>query len=204
MDATWQAVYRLKAWLDRESTLPPDVERIARVMKVGAEAGEAFDACEGVLGRNPRKGVTNTWSDVHCELIDVVLSAMIALATLAADAPAVFARRAEVDPGCGPDAIWEAIGQAKQRRDRESVLVGETVLLARVLAIGASAGQAFAAYDEAANQMPARSMDAVCSALADVVIDAMIALVSLTADAADTFARRLQFVERRALQASAA
>jgi hypothetical protein len=37
-------------------------------MKIGEEVGETNQAVIGVLGQNPRKGVTHTWEDVHAEL----------------------------------------------------------------------------------------------------------------------------------------
>lgn len=90
MDELWDAVDGLKNWLDAAGT-PAD----ARVMKVGAEAGELFDAYLGVRGQEPRKGVTHAWDDVYDELGDVALSALVALATLTPDARAAFGRRVE-------------------------------------------------------------------------------------------------------------
>lgn len=89
----WDTVDRLVAWLDAASTLPHDTERLLRVMKLSEEVGETTQALTGVLGQNPRKGVTHTWQDVENELCDVILTAMVALTTLNPDARKVFAER---------------------------------------------------------------------------------------------------------------
>ena len=87
----WGTVDRLVAWLDDSSTRPPETDRLLRVMKLSEEVGETTQAVMGVLGANPRKGVTHTWPDVEAELCDVILTAMVALATVTADARRVFA-----------------------------------------------------------------------------------------------------------------
>lgn len=94
-ESAWDTVDRLVEWLDGASTLPPDTERLLRVMKLSEEVGETAQAVTGVLGQNPRKGVTHTWQDVEAELCDVILTAMVALTTLNPDARKVFAERVE-------------------------------------------------------------------------------------------------------------
>lgn len=94
-ESAWDTVDRLVDWLDGASTLPPDTERLLRVMKLSEEVGETAQAVTGVLGQNPRKGVTHTWQDVEAELCDVILTAMVALTTLNPDARKVFAERVE-------------------------------------------------------------------------------------------------------------
>lgn len=89
----WDTVDRLVGWLDDASTLPPETERLLRVMKLSEEVGETTQALAGALGTNPRKGVTHTWQDVEAELCDVILTAMVALTTLNPDARKVFAER---------------------------------------------------------------------------------------------------------------
>jgi len=58
------------------------------------EADKDFTACHvrvRVGGRPaPARGVTHTWEDVHAELSDVILTATVALSTLAPDAAKVF------------------------------------------------------------------------------------------------------------------
>jgi NTP pyrophosphatase (non-canonical NTP hydrolase) len=94
-ERAWDTVDQLVRWLDDSSTLAPESERLLRVMKLSEEVGETTQAIIGVLGQNPRKGVTHTWQDVEAELCDVVLTAMVALTTLNPDARKVFAERLE-------------------------------------------------------------------------------------------------------------
>jgi NTP pyrophosphatase (non-canonical NTP hydrolase) len=77
-------------WLDANRTLPPETEKLLRIMKLTEETGEVTQAVTGTLGQNPRKGVTHTWDDVQAELCDVMFTAMVALATLTPDAREVF------------------------------------------------------------------------------------------------------------------
>jgi NTP pyrophosphatase (non-canonical NTP hydrolase) len=66
--------------------------RVLRCFKVAEETGEVAAAIIGATGQNPRKGQTHTWDDVQSELCDVILSGMVALASISPDAEAVFAR----------------------------------------------------------------------------------------------------------------
>jgi len=90
MDDVWDTIGKITGQLDASSTLPPDTERLLRIMKLTEEAGEVTQAVIGALGQNPRKGVTHTWDDVQAELCDVMFTAMVALATLTPDAREVF------------------------------------------------------------------------------------------------------------------
>ena len=91
--AIWDSVDRLVAWLDDESRLGPDAERLLRIIKLSEEVGEVGQAVIGATGQNPRKGVTHSWDDVQHELCDVVFTALVALRTLTPDARDVFAQR---------------------------------------------------------------------------------------------------------------
>lgn len=91
--STWGTIDRLVGWLDSESAVSPDVARLLRVLKISEEAGEVAEAVHGVMGSNPRKGASHTWEDVQEELCDVILTAMVALATLTPDAQKVFEER---------------------------------------------------------------------------------------------------------------
>ncbi|WP_373299826.1 MazG-like family protein [Streptomyces albospinus] len=88
--ALWETVDGLVRWLDRESPLPPEQERLLRILKLSEEAGEVAQAVIGAVGQNPRKGHSHTWDDVHSELCDVIVTAMVALRTLTPDAQRVF------------------------------------------------------------------------------------------------------------------
>ena len=90
MDDVWDSIGEIVDWLDTSSTLPPETERLLRIMKITEEAGEVSQAVTGTIGQNPRKGITHTWDDVTAELCDVILTAMVALTTLTPDAPKVF------------------------------------------------------------------------------------------------------------------
>ncbi|WP_435244101.1 MazG-like family protein [Streptomyces sioyaensis] len=88
--AVWEAIDGIVHWLDRESTLPREQERLLRLLKLTEEAGEVAQAVIGATGQNPRKGHSHTWDEVHGELCDVILTAMVALRTLTPDARGVF------------------------------------------------------------------------------------------------------------------
>ncbi|GAA2676259.1 MazG-like family protein [Streptomyces lunalinharesii] len=88
--APWRTVEALVGWLDRESALPKEQERLLRVLKLSEEVGEAAQAVIGATGQNPRKGRSHTWDDVHAELCDVIVTAMVALRTLTPEARQVF------------------------------------------------------------------------------------------------------------------
>lgn len=80
-------------WLDRSN--PDDQhEHSCRVLKIGEEIGEAQEvlaalpvaygravsAYIGMVGQNPRKGVTHTPDDLCMELADVAITALCAMA----------------------------------------------------------------------------------------------------------------------------
>jgi NTP pyrophosphatase (non-canonical NTP hydrolase) len=90
MDDAWDTIGNITRQLDAMSTLPPDTERLLRIMKIAEETGEVTQAVTGTLGQNPRKGITHTWDDVQAELCDVMFTAMVALTTLTPDAREVF------------------------------------------------------------------------------------------------------------------
>ncbi len=89
---TWETVGRLVAWLDSESRHSNEVTLLLRALKITEEAGEVAEAIHGLMGGNPRKGRSHTQEDVERELCDVVLTAMVTLATLTPDAQSVFRR----------------------------------------------------------------------------------------------------------------
>jgi NTP pyrophosphatase (non-canonical NTP hydrolase) len=71
-------VASITAWLD-DSNLPGPHEDSMRVLKLVEEAGEAAAAYIGMVGQNPRKGVTHTQTDLLNELADVALTALCAM-----------------------------------------------------------------------------------------------------------------------------
>ena len=90
MDDAWRTINQIVSWLDASSTLPPETEKLLRIMKLTEEAGEVTQAVIGAMGQNPRKGVTHNWDDVQAELCDVIFTAMVVLTTLTPDAREVF------------------------------------------------------------------------------------------------------------------
>lgn len=79
------AVRRITYQLDQRgnAALNGLPELLCRALKVQEEAGELAQAVIGVLGQNPRKGVTDTWEHVTVEAIDVALSALVFAYTVA-------------------------------------------------------------------------------------------------------------------------
>ena len=71
-------------WLNSHRPVD-DREITMRVLKVAEEAGEAAAAWIGATGQNPRKGVTHSRADVAAELADVVIAALVAVASLDID-----------------------------------------------------------------------------------------------------------------------
>ncbi len=82
----WGHVARVTAWLDAANGRGPH-ETAARIMKITEEAGEAVAAYLAATGQNPRKGITATPGELAGELCDVVLAALVALATITGGTP---------------------------------------------------------------------------------------------------------------------
>jgi NTP pyrophosphatase (non-canonical NTP hydrolase) len=82
-DHQWDQVQQLRGWLDDNmaDALSGDVQ-LLRILKISEELGEVAEALHGVTGANPRKGASHSWEDVRAELGDVILTAMVALATV--------------------------------------------------------------------------------------------------------------------------
>ncbi|GGX37856.1 MazG-like family protein [Streptomyces chryseus] len=93
MEATWDGVQKLRGWLDDENQAAAGDVKLLRVLKIGEEFGEAAEAITGALGANPRKGNSHTWQDVEKELADVIVTSMVALATITPDAEKVLEHR---------------------------------------------------------------------------------------------------------------
>jgi hypothetical protein len=79
----WQVIRYVDNWLDEE--LPdfyqeqPLAQDWARISKVIEELGEAVAAMIGATGQNPRKGVTHHKDDILNELMDVVMTGILAV-----------------------------------------------------------------------------------------------------------------------------
>ncbi|SDS70750.1 MazG-like family protein [Actinoplanes derwentensis] len=83
-DVIWSEADRWRALLD-ERNGTDRLELTCRILKITEEAGEVTQAWLGVLGQNPRKGITHTVDDVVGELADVVFTGLVAIASLGAD-----------------------------------------------------------------------------------------------------------------------
>ncbi|MEU9374315.1 MazG-like family protein [Streptomyces sp. NPDC048255] len=102
MTAAWDTVVDLAACFDAadaERGMPPQESHILQVLKIGEEFGEAAQAVIGAKGTNPRKGHSHSWEDVHDEVCDVVITAMVALARMRPDAEEYFAAQLELKAG---------------------------------------------------------------------------------------------------------
>jgi hypothetical protein len=79
----WQIIRYVDNWLDEE--LPnhykdqPLAQDWARIAKVIEELGEAIAAMIGATEQNPRKGVTHHRDDILKELMDVVMTGILAV-----------------------------------------------------------------------------------------------------------------------------
>jgi NTP pyrophosphatase (non-canonical NTP hydrolase) len=81
----WTAVPAACRWLD-DANGTTQAELSSRILKLTEEAGEVAAAWIGVIGSNPRKGVTHTPQQVAEELADVALTALVAIQSLGFDA----------------------------------------------------------------------------------------------------------------------
>ncbi|WP_311766726.1 MazG-like family protein [Streptomyces rhizosphaericus] len=72
-----------------------DVVPLLRVLKIGEEFGEVAEAILGVMGASHGKGASHMQEELHNELCDVILTAMVALASCTPDAQKVFEDRLE-------------------------------------------------------------------------------------------------------------
>lgn len=89
-EVTGRAVRVATAWLDEHQGRGREQQTV-RILKLVEEAGEAARAWIGVIGQNPRKGVTHTVDDVAAELADTAITALVAIESLGLDAGTVLA-----------------------------------------------------------------------------------------------------------------
>ncbi|CAL9334476.1 MazG-like family protein [Streptomyces sp. enrichment culture] len=80
--SAWKTIEQLARLFDQHDEqrgLDPHERWTLQVLKIAEETGEASQAVIGARGTNPRKGDSHTWSDVHAEVADVVITALVAL-----------------------------------------------------------------------------------------------------------------------------
>ena len=87
----WEHVAVAKGWLDAHQKDPGSEDNLTvRALKIAEEAGEVAAAVIEARGQNPRKA-TGSWSHVADEECDVVITALVALATQVGSASAARA-----------------------------------------------------------------------------------------------------------------
>ncbi|MFF5447837.1 MazG-like family protein [Streptomyces sp. NPDC012888] len=103
MDEVWKTIAALAAaFEERDAARGVSVEEqwTLQVLKIGEEFGEAAQAVIGARGTNPRKGDSHTWQDVHDEVADTIITAMVALTRMRPDdAPAHLAAQLALKSG---------------------------------------------------------------------------------------------------------
>ncbi|WP_407559975.1 MazG-like family protein [Streptomyces sp. 184] len=83
MDETWKTIERLCDRLDAESPVQGRTGRLLRILKIGEEYGEVAGALRGLLGSDPGTRRSHTLDDVCNGLSDVIVTSMVALASIA-------------------------------------------------------------------------------------------------------------------------
>lgn len=72
-----------------------EVTATTQFLKLQEEVGEVAAGWIGVLGLNPRKGVTHTREDVAMELADVVITALVGIQMLGFTPEYILAEQAD-------------------------------------------------------------------------------------------------------------
>ncbi|MDJ0383151.1 MazG-like family protein [Streptomyces sp. G-G2] len=96
MDNLWKTITELAVTFEASDTaraLSIEEQWTLQVLKIGEEFGEAAQAVVGVRGTNPRKGQSHSWEDVHGEVADTAITALVALARMRPDAADYFAQQ---------------------------------------------------------------------------------------------------------------
>lgn len=88
----WTTIRELTTWLDTQNGRTQQ-EITLRLLKLVEEAGEVAQAWIGTIGQNPRKGTTHTTTDVADELVDVIVTAAVALTSITDDPQTVITRK---------------------------------------------------------------------------------------------------------------
>lgn len=85
-------IRRITYWLTGDNA-GTNEEISLRILKIGEELGEAIQAWIGVTGQNPRKGVTHKREDVVTELMDVAITAFVAVQCMGYPSESMFDKR---------------------------------------------------------------------------------------------------------------
>jgi NTP pyrophosphatase (non-canonical NTP hydrolase) len=89
-DVVRETVSASVRWLDAHHG-NGQYQQTLRILKVTEEAGEVAQAWIGMIGQNPRKGVTHSSREVADELADVALTALVAIESMGFDPHEVLA-----------------------------------------------------------------------------------------------------------------
>ncbi|MGW6244441.1 hypothetical protein [Streptomyces roseolus] len=87
----WSHVGVLLRWLDLEQAQPIREVGMVRVLAIGTAYGA--EAVKGVLGLSLGPTPTHSWDDAREAVADVVVAALIVLATIAGDPEIILAAR---------------------------------------------------------------------------------------------------------------
>jgi predicted house-cleaning noncanonical NTP pyrophosphatase (MazG superfamily) len=168
------AITAVTAWLDTSNPDTPHEDSM-RVLKLVEESGEAAQAYIGMVGQNPRKGVTHTKADLIAELIDVAVTALSAVQHFtkdeAATRGAVAVKLARMLSRSGL-TVGPVTHRAKLVRDLVPEVIRESG--AEPVTWPADESEYVPALrrklvEEAAEAAAAVGRDALCAELADVV-----------------------------------
>jgi NTP pyrophosphatase (non-canonical NTP hydrolase) len=76
----FEDVEAITNWIDDSNAgMSGEADDGMRLLKLVEEAGEVAEAYIGMMGQNPRKGVTHDMHDVQLELADVAITALCAI-----------------------------------------------------------------------------------------------------------------------------
>ena len=112
-EETWTTIERLVKWLDEKDNATPERARLLRLLKLSGGGRRGRAGGDGRhRARTRARATRHTWEDVQHELCDVILSSMVALATLTPDAeqgiPGAAGRRGRAVAGLSATGVGHA------------------------------------------------------------------------------------------------
>lgn len=201
MDQTWATIRRLVTWLDEQAAADGDTARLLRVMKVHEETGEVAEALANITDPQAAHDDPGTWDDVKTELCDVIVTGMVALASLTPDADPVLETGAHALTAHAPapsEGVW---GAAAADAEPARMQGGMAPVVERILLLVADAGSVAEAVHGALGANPRKGASHtwadVADRLAAVIVRAMSLLWVLTSHAEKVFDARLARIAER-------
>lgn len=198
MEQTWATIRRLAGWLDDQAAADGDTARLLRVMKVHEETGEVAEALTNVTDTH---GTPDAWEEVNKELCDVIVTGMVALASVTPAADVVLETQARAVTARTParfDGVW---GAAKADAGPAGMRGGRAAVIERTLLLVADAGgiaeAAHGALGANPRKGPSHTWADVADRLAILIVRAMSLLWTVTADAEKVFVARLDHIAER-------